>query len=51
MTAWRNSPPPVDTVVEVWFFTFITDAKFDGAIWRNALTGVTLPGVDYWRPK
>lgn len=47
---WQSGKPPVNTVVEVWFFTFITDAKFDGSVWRNAKTGTTMPGVEWWRP-
>lgn len=46
---WRNDTPPTNTVVEVWFWTEIRRARFDGARWRDAYTDTVLYNVIWWR--
>lgn len=46
---WRNDTPPTNTVVEVWFWTEIRRARYDGERWRDVETGAMLQGAFWWR--
>lgn len=50
MTArpWRTDAPPRDTWCEVWFWTQVVTARFDGAFWHDDI-GRTLRDVTHWR--
>jgi hypothetical protein len=45
---WRNDAPPCGIWCEVWFWTQVLPARFDGAHWRDE-AGLMLAGVEYWR--
>lgn len=47
-TAWNYGSPPAGKVVEVWHFTTVMLAMWDGSEWRT-VEGDVLHGVTHWR--
>ena len=48
MSAWRTDAPPVSVVLEVWYYTSVILAVYDGRTWHTT-EGAPLTDITHWR--
>lgn len=49
--AWRTDKPPVGQEVEVWLFTKVVAATWDGDKWKTAHGEFTDKIITHWRER
>ncbi len=50
MNGWKTEQPPVNHVVEVWYYNAIILAVWDGKRWKT-VDGALIDGISHWREK